>query len=66
MSRTNYRIDVHQRIVARLQQRSEPQRIRTLCAWCGVLIHDGVLFRGHESHGICKSCDVKLRAEAGL
>ena len=64
---TNYRVDVFDRINARLKQRAEPPRIRTLCAWCGVLIHDGVLFQGkHESHGICPTCDKKLRTEMGL
>lgn len=56
---------IHDKIVARLRRRAE-EPIRTLCAWCGVLIHDGVLFQGNESHGICRACDKKLRAESGL
>ena len=57
---------IHQKIVARLKAQPSAPRIRTLCAWCGVLIHDGILFQGNESHGICPACDAQLRREYGL
>lgn len=31
-------------------------KLRTLCAWCGVLLYDGALVNGRESHGICSAC----------
>lgn len=59
MSRTNYRVDVYDRITARLRAQSHAP-LRTRCAWCQQLIHDGVLTRdGHESHGICPACSKK-------
>lgn len=33
-----------------------PKRLRTLCAWCRKLIHNGAL---PESHGICPACAKK-------
>lgn len=58
---------IHDKIVARERAKANAQRIRTRCAWCQKLIHDGYLFQGkHESHGICPSCDKELRAECGL
>lgn len=33
-------------------------KVRTVCAWCRTLINDGPLgVEGHESHGICQSCE---------
>jgi len=40
--------------------------VRTVCAWCKALIHDGVLVDGRESSGICPACSVKVRAQYGL
>lgn len=34
--------------------------IRTLCSWCGCLIHDGALIDGRVSHGCCDACLAKL------
>lgn len=31
-------------------------QVRTRCAWCDVLLHDGALINGKESHGICPQC----------
>lgn len=36
--------------------------MRTICAWCGVLIVDEP---GPVSHGICQKCQDRVLAEAG-
>lgn len=37
-----------------------------LCAWCGKVIHGELRVGEVVSHGLCPSCDEKLRKEAGL
>jgi hypothetical protein len=44
-------------------QSTEAPRVRTRCAWCKALIHDGVLVDGRESHGACKACCDRIRQE---
>lgn len=34
----------------------EEKQIKTVCAWCGKLIQDGVELDGHLSHGMCPDC----------
>lgn len=41
--------------------RNSEESMKTLCAWCGALIKEGVLSpEGQESHGICRECLAKL------
>lgn len=50
----------------RMVERNPPV-IRTRCAWCKTLIHDGALTAdGKESHGACEPCGAQMRLDAGL
>lgn len=61
---TTYRRDALDEIAHRLHNAPV---IRTICAWCGVLIHDGALTAdGHESHGACPKCAKQWLEDARL
>ena len=41
--------------------------IKTICAWCGVLLHiRPVKGKDLVSHGICRACGDAIREEYGL
>jgi hypothetical protein len=36
--------------------------VRTICAWCKRVLHDGILVHGNVSHGICSPPCPEARA----
>lgn len=41
-----------------------PEKIKTICCECGILVHDGPLQNGRVSHGYCERChDIIINGE---
>jgi len=45
---------------ARFQKEREKKSIKTICAWCSVILLEGVLIDSKVSHGCCEDCKRKV------
>jgi len=51
------------KIADRLKIDKQGNGVKTICAWCMVLLRDGKLVDGKVSHGICPKCKKEVLKE---